>query len=264
MAYFKSFLPKRKIFVFELLIMKKIFTLFIILIFPGILKMLFLRLMGHKVSLKARIRWSLIWTDSIEMEEGANISFFNLIYGPRISMGKNSHIKRLNTLNGPYEVRLKQKASIGKRNKISRGKTGVSYGESCLQLGESAIITSNHYIDLTRKITFGDFSILAGVRSQIWTHGYVHAAEGPGRYRVDGEVIIGKNVYLGSGVIINPGVYINDAINVGGGAVVSKSLLETGMYVSQGLRFLSSDYEKTKEKLTKIEGYSLVEEVYEK
>ena len=226
--------------------------------------MIFLKLLGHNVSLKARIRWSFVWSDCIEMKKGSKISAFNLIYGPKIKMEEFSRIKRFNILNGPYEIRLNQKSSIGKLNKISRGKKGVSYGDSFLSLGELAIITSNHYIDLTRNVSFGDFSILAGIRSQIWTHGYVHANEGPGRFRVDGEVTIGKNVYLGSGVIINPGIQIKDAIIVGGGAVISKSLLESGMYVAQGLRFIPTDFEQTKLKLNKVEGFNLIEEVYEK
>lgn len=221
-------------------------------------------MIGHKISFKAKIGWCIVWSDSIEMKDYARVGSFNLIYGPEICMNLGSKIGRFNIFNGPYKIVLGEKAKIGKNNKISRGQKGISYGQSNLKLGELAIVTANHYIDMTRSVTFGDYSILAGIRSQIWTHGYVHEPMGSGRFRVDGEVLIGKNVYLGSSVIINPGVSINNAINVGSGSVVSKSLEQSGMYVSQGLRFIISDYNQTKEKLSRIDEDFLIEEVYEK
>jgi acetyltransferase-like isoleucine patch superfamily enzyme len=92
----------------------------------------------------------------------------------------------------------------------------------------------------------------------------VHAPEGPDRFRVDGEIIIGNNVYLGSGVMINPGVVIADSINIGGNSTVSRSLTEPGMYVSQPLRHLSKDYNSIKHGLVEVKEEGLIEKVFEK
>src|SRR5690606_1675285 len=154
---------------------------------------------------------------------------------------------------GPLNIILKKNAVIGKRNKIIRGRRGVSYGRANLTLGINAIIVSDHHLDLTRSISIGDNSIVAGIRSQLWTHGYVHASTGATRFRVDGEINIGKNVYIGSGVIINPGVRIADTINVGGNSTISKDLIIPGMYVNQPLRLLNKSYETIKTTLKKVE-----------
>lgn len=242
----------------------KVITAITVILFPAFLKSYILKLLGHKVHSKARIGFCFIWTKHLQLGKGTRIKSFNLIYNAVIKMEDHSIIKRFNIINGPVLIHMKPKSSIGKLNKISRGKKGVSYGEASLTLEESAIITANHYIDVTRSVRLGAFSILAGIRSQLWTHGYVHAPEGPGRFRVDGEIHIGSNVYIGSGVIINPGVYINDTINVGGGAVVSKSLNEKGMYVAQALRHLDKGYDDIKSKLRKVDEDGLLDEVYEK
>ena len=133
-----------------------------------------------------------------------------------------------------------------------------------MELGILTKITANHFIDLTRSIKIGDYSIVAGVRSQFWTHGYLHDKTGPGRFRIDGEIIIGNNVYIGSNVVINAGVNIANAITIGSNSTVSKSLKQAGMYVNQGLRFIEKDYNKVKTKLSKIKYENLIEDVYEK
>ncbi|MFV8226338.1 acyltransferase [Christiangramia aquimixticola] len=179
-------------------------------------------------------------------------------------MKKNSSIGNFNVFKGPFSIVLEESAIIGKRNKFVRGKRGISYGTSSLSLGRNAIVVSDHHLDLTRSIRFGEDSILAGIRSQLWTHGYVHASKGSGRYRVDGSIDIGKNVYLGSGVLINPGVKIADTINVGGNATISKDLITPGMYVNQPLRLLDKSFETIKSKLKKVDEVGLVEDVYEK
>ena len=66
----------------------------------------------------------------------------------------------------------------------------------------------------------------------------MHGPHGPDRYRVDGSVVLENNVYIGSRSLISGGVRVGSSIQVGAGTVVSKSLTEKAMYVSQGLRVL--------------------------
>ena len=118
-------------------------------------------------------------------------------------------------------------------------------------------------MDLTKSITLGDFVTIGGHAGQFWTHGFVHAPSGADRIRVDGEIVIGDNVYIGSRCTFNPGVYIASGISLGANSCISKSLLVKGMYVSQGLRYVPQDFEKIKARLKKTPS-SLSSPVYEK
>ena len=245
--------------------MRKYFICIIFMLIPNFLIPYILRLLGCHCNNRVRIGYfNIILVDKIELYKDISIGHFNFIRVNSLILGEYSYINYFNQIRGPFDLILSDKAAIGKNNMIIRAKKGITYGESKLALGKLTKINSFHFLDLTRSIVFKDFSILAGVRSQIWTHGYVHAEKGKDRYRVDGEVEIGNNVYIGSGCLINPGVTISNAINVGGNTTVAKSLIESGMYVSSGLRFLSKNYDDIKKSLKKISVDGLVEEVYEK
>ena len=60
------------------------------------------------------------------------------------------------------------------------------------------------------------------------------------------------------------GITIKKGITIGSNSVVSKDLIESGMYVNQRLRFIEKSFEESKKELKKIEGENLVEEVYTK
>lgn len=244
--------------------MKKILTLIICFFFPRFLKPFFLNILGHKIHPNVKISMCLIYSKQLNLADCVKIGYLNIVYNTAITMEKGSYFGRRNVVNGPFEIILREKAAIGKNNKISRGKKGITYNNAKLELGILTKITANHYIDVTRSIVFGNYSILAGVFSQLWTHGYVHAPSGSARFRVDGEINIGNNVYIGSGVIINPGVSIADAINIGGNSTVSKSLTKSGMYVSQPLRYLEKNYESIMEGMVEVREPGLIEKVFEK
>lgn len=233
-------------------------------ILPSFLGVLLLRASGHKVGKKVKIGFSFITAKKIKIGNNVRIGHFNLIINKSIALDSNTYIGYLNILKGPFNLVLDKKAAIGNKNYITRGDLGVTYGESSLTLGELTKITTSHHIDLTQSINLGKFSILAGIRSQMWTHGYYHANSGKGRIRIDGEINIGENVYIGSGCIFNPGVKVTNAVHIGGGSVISKNLEKSGMYVGQGLRYIDNDLEKVKTKLKKVEEPKLVEPVYVK
>ena len=196
--------------------------------------------------------------------DNVRIGHFNLIRNNQCSLGDHCKIGYLNILKGPFDLKLDEYAAIGNKNYLTRGPAGVTYGDSKLHLGIWTKITVKHHLDLTRSITFGNYSILAGLGSQLWTHGYYHADEGLDRIRIDGPIEVGDNVYVGSSVIFNPGVSIGSKIHIGAGTVISKNLTEPGMYVNQGLRFIENDMEKVKSKLRPIEDDQLIEQVYTK
>lgn len=167
-------------------------------------------------------------------------------------MRTGAYIQHLNVVKGPISVSLAKRGAIGNRNIIKRASEPVTYGPAQFRLGELSKITASHVVDCTRSVIMGDFSILAGLDSQLWTHGYYHFPEGPNRFRVDGPIIIGHNVYIGSACVIGAGVRIANRVVVGSHSSVSKSLEKPGMYVSQPLRYIEMDIDDTLDKLEPV------------
>ena len=244
--------------------MKKAFVCILLLIFPMFYIRWLLNLLGCQIGKKVKVGFNFIYVDNLVLYDNSFIKSFNFINIETLTMKERSYINYFNIIKGPLDVLLDKKAAIGKRNQITRGRKGVVYGKAILSLGILSKITSNHFLDLTRSISFGDYSTLAGVRSQLWTHGYVHADNGPERFRIDGEIIFGDNVYIGSNSFSNPGIKVADRVHIGGNSSISKDLTESGMYVNQGLRYINISYEEIKNKMTKVKVNGLVEDVYER
>lgn len=181
-------------------------------------------------------------------------------------MRPGAYIGRGNLIYGPLDIVLNINAAVGNSNKISRGPLGsVTFGRSELRLGQLSKITANHRIDCTNSVQIGDFSTLAGICTQVWTHGYIHEMEGPDRYRIDGRVVIGNNVYIGSGSIISMGVRLVSGVIVGAGTTVARNLDEPGLYVSSAIRQLPRPISPdSRRDLVKVNSEQLCERVYEK
>jgi len=240
------------------------FIAVLVCILPSFIGVLVLRLLGHKIGKKVRIGFSFICAKQITLEDNVKIGHFNLIINNALILNNGVCIGYLNILKGPFNLLLKEKAAIGNKNYLTRSRRGITYDESNLYLGELTKITTGHHIDLTQSISFGKFSILAGIGSQMWTHGYYHANTGKYRIRIDGKITIGENVYIGSGCIFNPGVKVGNAIHIGSGSVISKDLEKPGMYINQGLRHIENSLDKVKSKLKKVKDPGLVEPIYKK
>lgn len=229
-------------------------TLLACLLLPPALKPAALRLLGHPVRRNARIGLSWVSVDRLALADGARIGHFNLIVARRILLRSEAGIGALNVIRAGASLRFAQKAALGNRNKLIRGGVPRPFRPSVLKLGRMTKVTSEHYLEMVERIVMGDYTVIAGVRSQIWTHGWVHDETGPGRALITGPVLIGDNVYVGSGSIINCGVRIANAAAVGAGVCVSKSLERPGVYVSQPLRFIDRKPHERMSRLERIEG----------
>jgi len=250
----------------SMIFVRKSLVLLCIFIFPSRILPPILRFFGHCVPSRVSIGFSLIWADKIALGQGIKIGHFNLINARKILLKNDAKIGRLNVVYGPLDLHLSCKACLGNSNKIVRAKVGsVTVGVSVLRLGYLTKITSKHYIDCTCSVVFKDYSILAGIGSQIWSHGYVHEISGPGRYRIDGRVYIGHNCYVGSMSIINSGIRICDGVIIGSGVVISKNISEPGLYVSAPVRKLPRPEDPdSRSNLEIVNGNSLCERVYKR
>jgi acetyltransferase-like isoleucine patch superfamily enzyme len=243
-----------------------IITAFLCMFFPVRLIYRILNLLGHEIHSDAKIGFSLIWVnDKMSLQKCAKIGHLNFLFLKSITMYEFSYLEKRNKIWGMHlSVILYNHAALGNKISVHRAPYPVSYGDSVLQLGVYSKLTFNHKLDCLRSIYIGDYTTIAGSDTQLWTHGYYNANTGIERIRIDGEIHIGNNVYIGTRCTFNPGVKIADGIHIGGHCCISKSLEKQGMYVSQPLRFIENDIASIREKLDKIEGYDLCEEVYEK
>lgn len=244
--------------------MRSFITAVITLIIPiNFLKVFLLKLLGHKVSYRSRLGMSFIRVKRIILADYASIGRFNFIKIEELELENSSFIKHGNFIRGPFNILIREKGSMTNQNKIRRAYAPITAGVSTLEIGKDSHIVSNQFLDLTKSIKFGQRSQIAGIGAQFWTHGYIHF-KNQERVRVDGDILIGDNVYIGSRCTFNAGVTIGDNITIGSNSVVSKDLVEPGLYVNQPLRFIQRDEQNLLTKLTKVEDDGLLENVYEK
>lgn len=102
-----------------------------------------------------------------------------------------------------------------------------------LVLGRSSGITSRHYIDCTGGVYVGEFTTVAGIRSQILSHSidiYQNRQDAA-------PVHLGKYCFVGTGCIILPGSSLPDYSVLGAGGVLTKQQNETHtLYVGSPAR----------------------------
>lgn len=214
-------------------------TALIILVLPTFVCRPLLRILGHRVGKGVKIGFSVILARRLVLQSTVHIGHFNVLKLNRLVMRHGAYLGRGNLIHGPLSILLAEKAAIGNNNKIVRASIGsITTGPACLWLGQLSKITANHRVDCTKSIHLGNYSTIAGTSCQLWTHGYVHDQIGPGRYRIDGSIKIGDNVYIGSSCIINAGINIANGVMIGAGTTVARSLHTPALYVSAGLRCL--------------------------
>ena len=161
----------------------------------------------------------------------------------------------MNRINGTFSMRLGAGGFLGSRNEIISGRDlpGPVYDRRCL-IGPKAEVTTFAFIDVCDSVSLRSNTVLAGRGIQIWTHGFVHRAGGGKRELVRGPVRIGRNCYIGAMTCINYGVTISDDITIGSLSSVAKSLIESGVYVGSGLRFIDKTPEERLHSLSRREG----------
>ena len=104
-----------------------------------------------------------------------------------------------------------------------------------LVLGRSAGVTSRHFIDCNGGVYIGDFTTVAGIRTQILTHSIdVYTNRGDVK-----PIRIGKYCFVGTGCILLPGSELPDYCVLGAGAVLTKKLDKPGcLYAGSPARFM--------------------------
>lgn len=210
----------------------KVLTAILISIIPiNIIRIACYRLiLGYKIDYCSKVGWlSVIVSETVEVTK-SRIGNLNYISANRITMKEGSEIVKKNRIISIYELQMSKLSRINSNNRINGTPDGLTpyKAHEVLRLGERSNITSGHIIDLSDEVVFGSDVTLAGVGSQLWTHGFDIT-----NCKRQAPITIADNVYFGSRVIVLPGVSICSYVSVGAGAVISKSIAEPGFYVSQ-------------------------------
>jgi acetyltransferase-like isoleucine patch superfamily enzyme len=175
-------------------------------------RLLLAKALRYTIDPTARIGFSILLADTAEIGARASIGHLNYIGAlDRLVLGEEAQIGRYNWIVG---LSRRLNSPFFKSRTTRR---------SDLVLGRGSNIANWHLIDCTDAVEFGEFSGLAGSRSQIVTHGVDIIR----MKQTCAPVIIGSNSMLATGVIVMKGVTITSCCIVGAGSVVTKSIRES-------------------------------------
>ena len=159
----------------------------------------------------------------------------SLILPRRLFMAEGSRIGHGNFAHGLEEIRLERFSSIGRLNWISGFPLGgARYFKAFpdrsprLHLEEHSRIVHRSMVDCTDTITIGRFTVLAGNRHQLMTHG-IDLRTGN---QSCAPLSIGAYCLVGTGCIFLKGTALPDYCALGAGSVVHKKNDRTHMLYS--------------------------------
>ena len=193
--------------------MKKIFAL-MILIFPWFIRRFMYRKFFH-YKLHPTSYIGLSW-----------------IYPNELILGRNTSIGHLTVCKNIDTLKLGDHCTIGSLNWITGFPSNLKHTGHfekdtdripALIMKDHSAITSRHLIDCTNTISIGEYTTIAGIRSQILTHSInIHEAR-----QESNEIIIGKYCFIGTATVILKGSVIPDYSIVGAMSLVNKQFEET-------------------------------------
>jgi acetyltransferase-like isoleucine patch superfamily enzyme len=208
--------------------MKRKFRLAMLLlaaILPGPLKRSVYRwIFGYRIGRSVRIGFALL--DCVHLSVGDQSSISHGVLFLRcgdVRIGAHVNIGPCNIFRGGESIDLSDYCQLLRLNAINAipDHDCVNGPQSIFTLGYGSVVTAEHRIDFTDRVTIGRCTTIAGRNSSIWTH----------NRRTGSSVLIGDFCYVGSEVRIAPGAHIGDCCIVGLGAVVTRGSIESNWLV---------------------------------
>jgi acetyltransferase-like isoleucine patch superfamily enzyme len=166
-------------------------------------------------------RWLLGW----DIHPTAHVGR-SLILANKVTIGPHCNIGSFNVIRGLEELRLDEGASIATRNWISCPPlasqlfTHSPNRYPALLMGRHAMITVNHQIDCSDRVTLADQARIAGFGTQILTHSLDLVRD---RWSV-APVELGEQAAVMSGCILQNGTSVPRRGIVSAGSVVNTRL----------------------------------------
>lgn len=187
---------------------------------PGGLKRAAYRwLFGYRIGRNVRIGMALLDCQSLTIGDDTSIGHGVVFWRcGKFQVGQHVIIGPLNLFRGGVRLTLEDYALVMRLNVINAipDNDCTNEPDSTFELGFGSVITAEHRIDFTDRVSIGRRSILGGRNSSIWTH----------NRRAGVAVEIGDYCYVGSEIRMAPGARVPDCSIVGLGAVITKPLAE--------------------------------------
>ena len=197
-----------------------------IALLPSFLKRPCYRLFfGYQIGRRVRIGLSILDAARCQIDDDSKIGHLNVFIGVKeLVMGDHVRIGHLNIIRGGDLVSLGRYSELIRMNEINSipDPEVVNPIDPRFLLGEGSIITANHKIDFTDRVTIGRRSILGGRNSSLWTHN---------RQRTR-PIDIGSFAYIGSEIRIAPGGSLPSKCIVGIGSVITTEISSEGYLIA--------------------------------
>jgi len=119
---------------------------------------------------------------------------------------------------------IKQGTTVGSRNTFSGAKFSIDRHPrpNYLEIGEKAIITSEHRLDASYGIVVGNESWIAGRGCSFWSHGSA---------KPNDTIMIGDGSRFGANCNVGTGVRLGKNCLIGMGSVITKSIPEDNCFI---------------------------------
>lgn len=200
----------------------KITIALLIALLPSFLKIpLYRRVCGYRIGKRVKIGLSpFIHVARCTIADDARIGHCNLFYRvSELNIGEHVSIGFLNLFRGGDSIKIGPYAQFLRMNVINSipEPDVVNPTTPVFEIGTGGVVTTQHWLDFTDRITIGAHTIIGGRNSSFWTHN---------RQRTR-AITIGSHCYIGSEVRVAPGVGVPSFCIVGLGSVL------TGEYPSE-------------------------------
>lgn len=175
---------------------------------------------GYRIGERVRLGIVLLDCQSLSIGDGTSVGHGTLFWRcGRVSIGEEARIGPLNLFRGGESISLGDYVTVLRLNFVNAipNQDLTNDPESVFKLGNGSVITAEHRIDFTDRVSIGSMTMLGGRNSSIWTH----------NRRTGASVTIGDSCWLGSEVRIAPGGVVPDRCIVGLGAVIVGKLSTT-------------------------------------
>lgn len=196
----------------------RICALLLTALLPGFLKRAIYQYgFGYRIGRNVRIGIAFLDCRNLTIDDGASISHGVVLWRcGNFQIGKHVSIGPINLFRGGDTLTLEDYATVLRLNVINAISDNdcTNQPDSTFYLGYGSVITAEHRIDFTDRVSIGKRSILGGRNSSIWTH----------NRRSGVTVEIGDYCYVGSEIRMAPGARVPDCCIVGLGTVITKPL----------------------------------------
>lgn len=159
-----------------------------------------------------------------DIDPSATIAPIVITGRTRLSVGARVKIGPLNVFRDVLFVRIGTACEMGQFNWFTASPFLVdgspNSDAAVLEMGNSAALTSRHYVDASGGVFLGAYSLVAGVRSTFMTHG-VDVVENSMSTK---PIRIGEHSMVGSNCQLLPGALVPDRSVVAMGSTVVTAL----------------------------------------